>query len=111
MAVHDAPDDPVDVVRAGEEHELADGVEPPLREPAPAEVPDPPELGHQGVRGRHGASLVAPGPGQPPPSQRRPCSKIRSGAKRVVSSRKPCLKAVTRVQPFEGSTQPPWANQ
>ena len=36
LAVHDAADDPVQVVRPREERELADCVEPAVREPAPA---------------------------------------------------------------------------
>ena len=36
LAVHDAADEPVQVVGAGEQRELPDGVEPAVRKPAPA---------------------------------------------------------------------------
>jgi hypothetical protein len=36
LAVHEAAHDPVQVVRAGEQRELAHGVEPAVREPATA---------------------------------------------------------------------------
>jgi hypothetical protein len=55
----------------------------------------------------HSGSLAA---GQPS-SQRRPCSTIRSGAKRVDSLMNPRRLALTRVHAPARSTQPPAVNQ
>jgi hypothetical protein len=49
LAVDEAPHDAVQVVGAGEEGQLADGVEPAIRKPAAAEAPDPSQVAIQRV--------------------------------------------------------------
>jgi hypothetical protein len=54
LPVHDAADDAVQVIRAGEQRELADGVEPAVRQPATAQTPDPSQLDQDWVGAEHG---------------------------------------------------------
>ena len=54
LAVHEAADEPVGVVGAREEGQLAQCVEPAVREPATAQTPDPGQLHEQRMGPGHG---------------------------------------------------------
>jgi hypothetical protein len=54
LPVHDAADDAVEVIGAGEQRELADGVEPAVGQPTTTQAPDPSQLEQERVGAGHG---------------------------------------------------------